>query len=355
VLLPFPDLPPSLINPCPEFQRLYTPTAFREERILWRAVIQLNIVRSIRTILDATLQTPVNSPYSSPKLRARSVSLTRPPIASTSTSPPLPPQRYSPDEPSTSRSSEKSVNVVMSLGSPPPYPPPLPPHRRNLDDSALEFDDLDSEYPSSQHRSSHWNLSVSNNNTDTPQLYHPSPSSSFTVAQSPLEVLRARLAPLRHVEALLISKLVQPDENEAAAHFAPAVAMSNTFDELPSPTTSHFTHYPRSRNNHFRNQEISVRPGPGWRGVLSRARVDLEFPSADSTNGQFNRNSSSKEIRDEAQEMLYSCRKDMMQLWHDPVVKEILRRRKIRLEESSGLWVALSFLFRLLLWGFPHS
>ncbi|GAW02896.1 G-alpha-domain-containing protein [Lentinula edodes] len=28
-----------------QFQRLYTPTAFREERILWRGVIQLNIVR----------------------------------------------------------------------------------------------------------------------------------------------------------------------------------------------------------------------------------------------------------------------------------------------------------------------
>ena len=36
-----------------KFQRLYTPTAFREERILWGAVIQLNILRSIRTILDA--------------------------------------------------------------------------------------------------------------------------------------------------------------------------------------------------------------------------------------------------------------------------------------------------------------
>lgn len=36
-----------------EFQRLYTPTAFREERHLWRAVIQLNIVRSVRVIIDA--------------------------------------------------------------------------------------------------------------------------------------------------------------------------------------------------------------------------------------------------------------------------------------------------------------
>ena len=36
-----------------EFQRLYTPSAFREERILWRSVIQLNLVRSVRKILDA--------------------------------------------------------------------------------------------------------------------------------------------------------------------------------------------------------------------------------------------------------------------------------------------------------------
>jgi hypothetical protein len=36
-----------------EFQRLYTPTAFREERAVWRSVIQLNLVRSVRTILDA--------------------------------------------------------------------------------------------------------------------------------------------------------------------------------------------------------------------------------------------------------------------------------------------------------------
>ncbi|KAN0127181.1 G-alpha domain containing protein [Lactarius tabidus] len=36
-----------------EFQRIYTPTAFREERIHWRVIIQLNILRSVRTILGA--------------------------------------------------------------------------------------------------------------------------------------------------------------------------------------------------------------------------------------------------------------------------------------------------------------
>ncbi|KAJ7015783.1 guanine nucleotide-binding protein alpha-4 subunit, partial [Mycena alexandri] len=60
-----------------QFQRLYTPTAFREERILWRAVIQLNVVRSIRTILDAL--EPPNS-YS-PSSRAPSRPRTRRPSA----------------------------------------------------------------------------------------------------------------------------------------------------------------------------------------------------------------------------------------------------------------------------------
>jgi hypothetical protein len=37
----------------PEFQRIYTPTAFHEERIHWRVIIQLNIIRSVHAILAA--------------------------------------------------------------------------------------------------------------------------------------------------------------------------------------------------------------------------------------------------------------------------------------------------------------
>jgi guanine nucleotide-binding protein subunit alpha len=43
------------------------------------------------------------------------------------------------------------------------------------------------------------------------------------------------------------------------------------------------------------------------------------------------------ETVDEPQQVLHSLRKDMVQLWTDPVVREILRRKKIRLEEASGL------------------
>ena len=37
----------------PDFQLMNTPKAFRAERASWRAVVQLNVVRSIRIILDA--------------------------------------------------------------------------------------------------------------------------------------------------------------------------------------------------------------------------------------------------------------------------------------------------------------
>ncbi|KAH9989194.1 G-alpha-domain-containing protein [Russula vinacea] len=36
-----------------QFQRVYTPTAFREERIHWRVIIQLNVIRSVQSILAA--------------------------------------------------------------------------------------------------------------------------------------------------------------------------------------------------------------------------------------------------------------------------------------------------------------
>ena len=43
------------------------------------------------------------------------------------------------------------------------------------------------------------------------------------------------------------------------------------------------------------------------------------------------------ETQDEPQEVLNMCRRDMIALWHDEGVRDVLRRRKIRLEEGSGL------------------
>jgi guanine nucleotide-binding protein subunit alpha len=45
------------------------------------------------------------------------------------------------------------------------------------------------------------------------------------------------------------------------------------------------------------------------------------------------------ETPDELQEVLSSCRRDMIELWNDPGIREILRRKKIRLEDASGFFL----------------
>lgn len=44
-----------------------------------------------------------------------------------------------------------------------------------------------------------------------------------------------------------------------------------------------------------------------------------------------------QETQDQSQVVIHECRREMMALWHDRTVKEILKKRKIRLEESPGL------------------
>ncbi|KAI0765285.1 G-alpha-domain-containing protein [Fomes fomentarius] len=203
-----------------QFQRLYTPNAFREERILWRAVIQLNIVRSVHTILD-TLN----------DIRRRDVY-------------PSTPYTSDPDS-----DSESESHVA------------LPPH---------------------------------------------------------LEELRRRLYPLRHVESLLIAKLVPPNESEATTL---GYGGSNSVNgNVPYHWGAH-----QPPQHAFHNTEVFVRPGAQWK-LRSSGR-----PQSAGTTGQ--------ETLDESQAVLHHCRPDMLALWNDAVVRQILRRRKIRLEECPGFYL----------------
>ncbi|KIM78223.1 hypothetical protein PILCRDRAFT_75828 [Piloderma croceum F 1598] len=193
------------------FQRLYTPTAFRAERVLWRAVIQLNLVRSIRTITDA-----------------------------------------------------------------------LSDHRRPSVDSG--GDDSEDELQGIPRE---------------------------------IELLTVQLLPLRHIEALLIEKLVPANEEEA----------------------THLGHKGKSNSSissgsdrSFQSQEVFVRGATSWKGVLAKGVNRFHgWPTSAGTTGL--------ETRDEPQEVLHACRKEIKTLWSDPFVREILRRRKIRLEEFPGFFL----------------
>ncbi|KIK37667.1 hypothetical protein CY34DRAFT_775261 [Suillus luteus UH-Slu-Lm8-n1] len=193
------------------FQKLYTPTAFHEERILWRSVIQLNIVRSVRTILDA----------------------------------------------------------LSDLRLP------------TLDSGGEDSDDGGANIPQE------------------------------------LEMLQMRLTPLRHIEALLIAKLIPPSEDEAASVIG------------SSAISAYHSHRSRSSERSWRAQEVFVRPGATWKGAL--AKSTRSRPVSLGTTGM--------QTRDEAQEVIHSCSYDIMALWTDRLVREVLRRRKIRLEESPGFFL----------------
>lgn len=272
-----------------EFQRLYTPTLFRQERILWRAVIQLNIVRSIRTILEAISSTPVStspttSPYSSPILKHRV-----PRISQNSGS-------------SQSKNGESSRAVENSpRGSGGGY-----------------GNDSDSERGGRR----------SNR------------SSTLLGVPSPLENLKNRLAPLRHAETLLIAKLVPPNEEEPT-HLDRSSGSSGSPVSQTFPTRPH--HLPRrpSQNGVLRDQEVFVRASQGLKGVLTRARVANSSVSESDDSVSDRRPTSlgdgDAETPDEIQEVLHACQDEMIQLWYDQNVREILRRKKIRLEEASGL------------------
>ncbi|KII91302.1 hypothetical protein PLICRDRAFT_173177 [Plicaturopsis crispa FD-325 SS-3] len=196
-----------------QFQRLYTPTAFREERFLWRGVIQLNLCRSIRTILDAI--SDVESPA--------------------------------------------------------------------VDSGGEDSEEIESGLPQE------------------------------------LEMLKMRLLPLRHIEALLIAKLVPPNEDEPTQ-----LCGSNDRSRRLQGSTSY--------DSSSRNQEIFVRPGTGWKGMWAKeARKRTNRPSTVGSTGM--------ESKDEPQEVLHQLRHDIETLWNDRYVREVLRRRKIRLEEFPGFFL----------------
>jgi guanine nucleotide-binding protein alpha-1 subunit len=129
-----------------------------------------------------------------------------------------------------------------------------------------------------------------------------------------LETIAMRLLPLRHIEALLVAKLVPPSEEEA------------THLGLCPPAADGLCALHRGHPPH----EIFVRPGAAWKGgVLARARPAFGRPSSAGTAGQ--------ETQDESQLALHQCRDDMIALWNDRTVRDVLRKRKMRLEESPGL------------------
>lgn len=239
--------------PRTEFQILYAPQSFVAERDSWRTVILLNLVKSVRKVLDA----------------------------------------ISTEEESFSDDSGDIDNAVANNA-----------RRRQGQANDFQADRARAATPITFDAP-----------TGPDDGRH---SSDDTYAQ--YAAIKLRLSPLAVAEELLIRRLAGPDGEDEATNlgaWSPA-GTGNT------PATG------------TRIKEVFVRSSTNWKkGIFSSKKNETQSSKSSSSSGN-------SKHADDPIALVQACRDDMITLWKDPTVQATLRRKGIRMEESPGLYVALS-------------
>lgn len=143
-----------------------------------------------------------------------------------------------------------------------------------------------------------------NSDFDDVPVATPSTSSSPLPFSEKHRLLRLRLLPLRSLQGDLRARIGASD--------------------WPAPRDS----------GKSKAQDFFVRSHTGWKSALR--------PSIRSVDQERNGRKSS----DETGEVLSNCAEDIKALWEDSVIKEMLKRRRIRLDLMPGLYVSL-FVFQM--------
>ncbi|KAF7297279.1 hypothetical protein MIND_00961100 [Mycena indigotica] len=131
-------------------------------------------------------------------------------------------------------------------------------------------------------------------------------------------LLRLRLAPLRRVQADLETRL-------GAA--ATELYTTNTTSAAPfDPSTSG----PKERGKN--HTEFSINSRNGWKTALEKFRAIRR-------SGEENVRRGVRDLEDEVLSVLAGCRDDIRALWEDRVVREMMARRKARIEDSAGFFL----------------
>ncbi|KAI0248951.1 G-alpha-domain-containing protein [Lactifluus subvellereus] len=134
-----------------------------------------------------------------------------------------------------------------------------------------------------------------------------SDTASFSLTEKH-RLLRLRLAPLRGVQQDLQHRLGAATVEESSNPGSGAV--------LPRPS------------------EFAIRSRDGWRSALERFRARPQ-------DAQETARAADARVRKAAEvtEVVVGCADDMKALWEDGVVQEMLRRKKIRMEEEPGFFL----------------
>ncbi|KAF5375428.1 hypothetical protein D9615_007931 [Tricholomella constricta] len=82
-------------------------------------------------------------------------------------------------------------------------------------------------------------------------------------------------------------------------------------------------------------QEFSINSTNGWKTALDKFRAARQTrPDTGSDSLR-----KAKEIDDDVTEIIASCKDDIKALWEDPIVAEMLNRRKVRIEDAPGFFL----------------
>ncbi|CAA7268550.1 unnamed protein product [Cyclocybe aegerita] len=232
------------------FRMRYAKAAWEAERASWRSVIQLNIIRSIITIVEV-LQAEMDG---------------------------------DPIEPGTPTTPFSPLPQNMPLFAPPrPESPALGTRTHSMSKQPL-----------------------SSLLTDKHQL------------------LKLRLGPLRRVETDLKRRLGEGAIEEADGAAANLGALNLRLD-LDSSSGSGL---------------LMKKQKSEW-GVhrLQEALEKSSSPRVGSLHGHGSDNGSGEGGSDDATDVIASCREDMQALWSDEAVRVVLKKRRLRLEDSAGFFL----------------
>lgn len=137
-------------------------------------------------------------------------------------------------------------------------------------------------------------------------------SGSGTIINPDLLKLRMRLLPLQQVEEALLRKMTPAGSAEfEATHLSPVT-------NLP---------YKR-RPGKFR--EVAINSTAHWKGAFGRLLATTRTSVDSASDIDF-------EDPNDPGIILHACSEDIVQLWNDPTVKQLLKAQKLRLEDMSGL------------------
>ncbi|EIN08754.1 G-alpha-domain-containing protein [Punctularia strigosozonata HHB-11173 SS5] len=275
------------------FQMIYAPAAWRAQRRNWRAVVQLNLIRSINAILDVL---------------AEEADLAEAP---------------SPVSPSGRAPYGGGIGRTTSLSG-----------------SQLVKPVLDTSRSAASMRS----MSSTSSHGHSPTLSQKH------------QLLRIRLAPLRRVESDLKQVLSIGDDSggqsplfptpfdadAASARRRPQEVMVRSWQyALGATRGTAQTHGSGSRR---RSLTVSSWPADGTDGgtELRRQKTGDSARMGQPNRGKHEGKGRGKDARndeDDATEVLAVLRDDMKALWEDEIVQAVLRQRRVRPQERAGFFL----------------